>query len=105
MIRIKVEKEQGSCRTFDCRGHADFAEEGSDIVCSAVSALVITIFNAMEKYTEDRFLLTAESGLISARFDEPGSPEGRLLMDTLLLGLTEIEEEYPKYLKVSVREV
>ena len=30
------------------KGHADFAEEGSDIVCSAVSVLTINTINCIE---------------------------------------------------------
>ena len=39
-------------------------------------------------------------------FTEPVSEGGTLLMDALVLGLTEIEHSYSKrYLKVKVREV
>ena len=43
MIRIKMEKDrQGRLCGFIVEGHADYAEEGSDIVCAAVSALTQT---------------------------------------------------------------
>ena len=35
-------------RGFLSAGHADWAEEGSDIVCAAVSALTQTCVNALE---------------------------------------------------------
>ena len=105
MIRIKVGKKQGSYVSFESRGHADYAEEGSDIVCSAVSALIITTFNSLEKLTKEPCKPKDREGLVTATFTQPNSAEGRLRMDSLLLGLTEIEKEYPKYLKVMIREV
>ena len=38
---------------FDVSGHAGYSEAGSDIVCAAVSALVINAVNSIEKFTED----------------------------------------------------
>ena len=37
------------------QGHAGYAEPGQDIVCAAVSALVINTINAIEAFTEDDF--------------------------------------------------
>ena len=42
MINITVKKRNGSYLDFLSRGHAGYAEEGQDIVCAAVSALIIT---------------------------------------------------------------
>ena len=105
MIRIQVRKKQDSYVSFESMGHAGYAEEGQDIVCAAVSALIITTFNAMEKFTAEQFSAEDRDGLIKADFHEENTDKGRLLMDTLLLGLTEIKEEYPEYLKVTIREV
>ena len=45
-------------------------------------------------------------GFVSFSFVKPVTKEGTLLMDSLVLGLTEIENSYSKrYLKVKVREV
>ena len=37
---------------FDLEGHAGYSEAGTDIVCAAVSVLVINTINAVEMYTE-----------------------------------------------------
>ena len=105
MIRITVQKKQGNYKLFESAGHAEYAEEGSDIICAAVSTLIITTFNAMEKFTSEQFEDTDSDGYVKAVFHGENTPEGRLLMETLLLGLTQIQEEYPEYLKVKIREV
>ena len=34
---------------FEVSGHAEYADPGMDIVCSAVSALTITVINSVEE--------------------------------------------------------
>ena len=46
MITIKVRKKNGSYEEFISKGHAGYAEAGQDIVCAAVSALIINTVNA-----------------------------------------------------------
>ena len=48
---------------FESKGHADYAEDGDDIVCAAVSALTFNAVNSIEKFTEDAFQVEqAEDG-------------------------------------------
>ncbi len=106
MIAVTVEKNAGRYISFRSKGHAGFAGEGLDIVCAAVSALIITTVNSLEAFTHDKIRVKDDDGFVDLRFSPEQSDEARLLMDSLLLGLTEIETSYGrKYLKVDVREV
>ena len=40
---------------FDTSGHAGYAKQGEDIICAAISALVINAVNSIEEFTEDAF--------------------------------------------------
>ena len=54
MINITVKKRNGiSIWILLSRGHAGYAEEGQDIVCAAVSALIINTVNSLETFTDD----------------------------------------------------
>ena len=106
MITITVKKRQGDYVSFLSKGHAGYAEEGYDIICSAVSALVITTVNSIETFTEDQIEVKEDDGFVSFRFEKVPSDKSKLLMDSLVLGLTQIENSYQKrYLRVKVREV
>ena len=106
MITIKVRKKNGSYEEFISKGHAGYAEVGQDIVCAAVSALIITTVNSLEKFTDDKFDVQENDGFVSIRFRDRLSERGMLLMDSLLLGLTEIAGSYNnRYLTVKVKEV
>ena len=106
MITITVKKRNGNYLEFVSKGHAGYAEEGQDIVCAAVSALIITTVNSLEEYTDDKFDVQEKDGFVSIHFRNDLSERGMLLMDSLLLGLTEIAGSYNnRYLTVKVKEV
>ena len=106
MITVTVSRKNNSYTELLSRGHAGYAEEGQDIVCAAVSVLIINTANSLERLTKDRFELDEKDGYVHIRFPEELTTGGKLLMDSLVLGLTEIEKSYSKrYLKVKVREV
>ena len=47
MIKIQVEKENEQYRKVVIEGHAMYDDYGKDIVCSGVSAIVITTVNGL----------------------------------------------------------
>lgn len=107
MITITVKKRNGSYMEFVSKGHAGYAEAGQDIVCAAVSALIITTVNSLENFTLEKFDAEEKDGFVSIRFlNSQNTDQGKLLMDSLLLGLTEIAHNYNnRYLTVRVKEV
>ncbi|WP_313074384.1 ribosomal-processing cysteine protease Prp [Lacrimispora sp.] len=92
-------------------GHAglkDDPQEGQDLVCAAASALTINMSNSVEQFTEDSFEVDQEeeSGTFQFRFTSDVSSQSQLLMNSLIFGLQDIEEEYGEpYIKISFKEV
>ena len=106
MVTVTVEKKGAEYIRFEASGHAGFRKAGKDIVCAAVSALVINTVNSLEKFTEDRPDVVSEDGYVRMSFHGPLSERGQLLMDSLLSGLTETENSAgSRYLQVRIREV
>ncbi|MBH1940976.1 ribosomal-processing cysteine protease Prp [Mobilitalea sibirica] len=105
MIQVSIYKNADNLITgFILSGHADYSEYGSDIVCSAVSALVINTINSVENFTSDRFHLEQDEkkGFIEFRVIEPMSSNTNLLLNSLALGLQGIQEEYTdQYIKLT----
>ena len=56
MIRVKFYRKEGRFFGFQLKGHAEYAEPGEDILCSAVSALAINTVNSLEELTRDRII-------------------------------------------------
>jgi uncharacterized protein YsxB (DUF464 family) len=108
MIKADIFRKNNNIYRFTVKGHADFAEEGSDIVCSAVSILVVNTINAVETFTDEAVKAEADGkngGFIDYRLTdiEKGgkSHDAQLLLETMVLGLKTIENEYYRYIKVN----
>ena len=88
---------------FICTGHAGFAAFGKDIICAAVSALVINCVNSVSRFTSSKYDLESEEKHGYIRFvlkDDP-SEEAKLLLKSLKLGIDAIiNDEGSKYVKL-----
>lgn len=110
MTEITIYKSKaGEYRKFTCDGHAAYADYGQDIVCAAISVLVINTVNALEEITKEPIQVTADekAGRIICTFSRQSLSETSVvLMDSLALGLSRIEEQYgKKHCKLTFKEV
>lgn len=99
--------KQGIC-AFSLQGHSGYAEEGSDIVCAAVSAIAQYLIGAAEHLNLPcRYEL--EDGLITFSFTEDTSEDQKQKMQDFLIpfetALKQLSETYGEYLKISSLEV
>ena len=109
MTTVIIRKSgQDEYKGFTCMGHAGYGKFSKDIVCAAISVLVINTVNSLEELAKENIAYTsnAETGFIQCTFHEKPSAQGTLLMDSLVLGLSHIEKEYGnKFLKLTFEEV
>ena len=107
MITVTIFKKENQFSGLKSVGHAGYADYGQDIVCSAVSVLLINTLNSIEKFTEDEVKISSmDSGDLRCDFPKGLQSKGQLLMDSLILGLQEISKEYgDKFLTLIFKEV
>ncbi len=107
MIQISIIRHKNEYSCIKAFGHAEYDEVGKDIICAAVSVLMINTANSLEKFTEDLILAqTHEDGTTEILLKEKPSKEAVLLIDSLVLGLEGIRNQYgKKYLSVEYKEV
>ncbi len=104
MIQISLYRDgSGRICGFRCAGHAGYAENGSDIVCAAVSALAMTTVNSVEQLTSDRFSYkeSEAEGQMEFRIVSGFSEVSEILMKSLALGFSGIAESYGGYVRVT----
>ena len=109
MISVDVLTDsEGNSVGIEVNGHAGYDECGRDIICAAVSSLTLNMANSVETFTEDGFegSVDEKTGSFHFRFTGEISPESKLLMDSLVLGLQNIEDSYgDEYIKIRFEEV
>lgn len=97
MIEVSVYQNENQLITgFKLLGHAGYADSGEDIVCAAVSVLVINTINSIEEFTSDVFTYDedANSGMIEFHITSELSNESIVLLKSLFLGLQGIQDNY-----------
>ena len=108
MTSITVIKEDNRIVAFTCNGHAGYAKASEDIVCAAISMLVINTINSIETLTKMVPIVETDekSGYIHCSFEDDVTDDAALLLEAMLLGLSQIKEQYgTKYIDVKIKEV
>lgn len=110
MIRVTVyQNESGQYPKFRMEGHAGFAAYGDDIVCAAVSVLLINTVNSIKAFTEDTCEYSEQKEKDTVLFEVtscPMSDHAELLLKSLVFGLRSIAKEYgKKYIQVEIKEL
>lgn len=92
---------------FKTYGHAEYDDPGKDIVCSAVSAIAITILNSIEELSDVNFTLDCdqENGDMAFMLKDLPDVKAQTLMQAFVIGISGIEESYGDYICMTFKEV
>ena len=109
MVRVTVLREQGIPVGFQLAGHADQGAYGEDIVCAGISAITETALLGITDVLKLDAAWAREDGHVSCELNRDTAPEdlekAAVVFDTMIAGLTSLQQAYPKSLKFSYREV
>lgn len=106
MITVTIHQKNGKYVGFLSEGHAFYSDSEYDVVCAGVSALTVNAVNSIEEFTKDKFAVRQDDGLIELILEGNTSKETTLLLDSMTLGLTEIQKQYGnEHIQVICKEV
>lgn len=103
MIRVDLfRNEQGLITSYKVSGHAGFAEEGSDIICSAVSALTQAPLLGLERHLQLKpsYVVNQEDGILEVALNSAPTDLTEAILVTMLYGLQSIERQCPQYVRI-----
>ena len=101
MIKAKIIYQQTSF-LLDVNGHANYANYGSDIVCSAVTTAVFTTIGLIEKLLKkEQYQLIQNEASIHLEVNVKNEMID-LIFQNLKDVLENIERQYPKNLKLEI---
>ncbi len=100
MVTVQFQ-ETDSTLHLSCKGHAGYAKTGQpDIVCAAVSALSMTLCNALVHCPG--FHCKVNAGNVSLSCDT--SDEAQTIFRVILIGFHGLEAQYPNHVAIDTRE-
>lgn len=101
MIDVYICKPGDHYTEFQVKGHAGYAEMGKDIVCSAVSALTVTLENALGQLSDVPIMEKQYVKDCSTRICVPvPSDKTDLLIGMYKIGIEGVQEAFPDYVKL-----
>ncbi len=83
-------------------GHSDYDELGKDIVCSAVSSIMITTVNAISKFNKKAISYKRSNDTSIIKINEKDNITLNLI-DNMMELLVELSKKYPKNIIVKER--
>ena len=100
MILFTLRTQGPAITGFECRGHADFAAYGKDIVCAAVSILATTCVNALETVAGVRAEAAVTDGKMKVSLPRDAGHDAQVILQSMRRGLRDIADAYPKNLQL-----
>jgi uncharacterized protein YsxB (DUF464 family) len=97
MIEVVARVRGDRVQAIEVAGHAGAGPHGHDLVCAAVSALVVGFLNSCEALCNVRLPAKVEPGLVRTRVVSQECVQ--LLARSLLLSLRSISVEQPEFMR------
>ena len=110
MITIKIKRNnQKEIVSYYVTGHAQTAPHGEDLVCAAVSVLAQTTILGLYQVLEQQPEYKIADGDLRCKMEnsltETQRREATILLETMLVGLKNIQQQYPKIIAIDDEEV
>jgi len=101
--------KNGDITGFDIRGHAGSANNGEfDMVCAAISAVAYTALGGLDEICCVNTYKESDGNLRMFLPDNMASDawtRAQIILETMEIGLKQIENEYSRYIQVITKEV
>lgn len=99
MIKIKVEKEGINYKKISILGHAMYDDMGKDIVCSAVSSIVITTVNGILSLSNDSLkYMIGKKGMTINVISKDRTTQ--ILIRNMINLLKELKSKYGEFIEI-----
>lgn len=105
MITVTFLSSDGVVNGFEITGHSDYSQQGSDIVCAAVSSAAYMTVNTVTDIQRINADVAADDGFMSFSLSPGDAGKAADIINGFRLHLTALEEQYKKYIKVKFSEV
>lgn len=105
MTKITIFKKNDIIWSYQVKGHSGFAEEGKDIVCSAVSTATQMTLVGLKDVLKLNVESIIEDGFLQVRLldGDENNKDAQVLLNTMFLTLKDISKNYAKNVKMEVR--
>ena len=98
MIKITASRKNGKIVNLTVKGHANSAPHGEDLVCAAVSSILVGGCNALNKH--NCFAIKLNEGDASITEVSHANEHDYEVLETMMIQFKTVEESNKKFLQV-----
>ena len=107
MTKVLITKKDGHIISVSATGHTDYALEGEDIVCAALSSIMQTALLGLLVVAKIEVLFKREDedGILQftlPELDKQQRHDADIVLETMLAGVADLHENFSKFIGLKI---
>ncbi len=107
MTKVEVFRKNGNIIGYKASGHSGYSEQGSDIICSAISTSLQMTLIGIQEVLKLKVDFKINDGFLDVdlkNISQDKLTQTNILTEAMAIFLKELTKQYPKYIRLVEKE-
>lgn len=107
MTKVEIFRKNGNIIGYKASGHSGYSEQGSDIICSAVSTSLQMTLIGIQEVLKLKVDFKINDGFLDVdlkNISQDKLTQTNILTEAMAIFLKELTKQYPKYIRLVEKE-
>ena len=107
MTKVEIFRKNGSIVGYKASGHSGYSEQGSDIICSAISTSLQMTLIGIQEVLKLKVDFKINDGFLDVdlkNISQSKLTQTNILTEAMVIFLKELTKQYPKYIRLVEKE-
>ena len=107
MTKVEIFRKNGNIIGYKASGHSGYSEQGSDIICSAISTSLQMTLIGIQEVLKLKVDFKINDGFLDVdlkNISQDKLTQTNILTEAMALFLKELTKQYPKYIRLVEKE-
>ena len=107
MTKVEIFRKNGNIIGYKASGHSGYSEQGSDIICSAISTSLQMTLIGIQEILKLKVDFKINDGFLDVDLKNIGLDkltQTNILTEAMAIFLKELTKQYPKYIRLVEKE-
>lgn len=107
MIKVEIFRKNGNIIGYKASGHSGYSEQGSDIICSAISTSLQMTLIGIQEVLKLKVDFKINDGFLDVdlkNISQDKLTQTNILTEAMAIFLKELTKQYPKYIRLVEKE-
>lgn len=107
MTKVEIFRKNGNIIGYKASGHSGYSEQGSDIICSAISTSLQMTLIGIQEVLKLKVNFKINDGFLDVdlkNISQDKLTQTNILTEAMAIFLKELTKQYPKYIRLVEKE-